>query len=226
MTIRVTTSGDTTGVTHRWYPASEAHGAFGILAFGYNAGDAGADIHLHQPAEIDEVIAALTALRAEMTGDAAVEFTSDSRLAPARCQQPGEHGPALAGAVVDCDRPEHHEPVSAEALAAAWPPVPAITVTDDEPEDHPDTAGPTHGEAELRRADAYRDHPDEADGLAARAALAASVAAGVPLTVYDDEPRCECGHQQTLHDEDWIPSPCRAVACGCTRFSDAASVTE
>lgn len=90
MTIRVTTSGDTTGVTHRWYPASEAHGAFGILAFGYNAGDAGADIHLHQPAEIDEVIAALTALRAKMTGEAL------------------------------------------DALAAAWPPVPAITITDDE----------------------------------------------------------------------------------------------
>lgn len=136
-----------------------------------------------------------------------------------------------------CGRPEddelHAEAASAEAmdaLVAAWPPVPAITITDDEPEDHPDTAGPAYGEAELRRADAYRDHPGEDDSLAARAALAASVTAGVPLTVYDDEPRCECGHQRALHVKEPVSkgpvSACNAVACGCTRFSDAASVTE
>jgi hypothetical protein len=43
---------------------------------------------------------------------AQVEFTSDSRRTTARCQQPGQHSRQLAGAVVDCDRPEHHEAAS------------------------------------------------------------------------------------------------------------------
>lgn len=44
-------------------------------------------------------------------------------------------------------------------------PEPPVVVAG-EVEDHPDTAGPAYGEAELRRADACRDHPDEADGFA------------------------------------------------------------
>lgn len=55
---------------------------------------AGAEI-----AELAEMIAA----------EQVVEFTSDSRLTPARCQKPGEHGPNLVGAVVDCDIAAHHE---------------------------------------------------------------------------------------------------------------------
>lgn len=54
--------------------------------------------------------------------------------------------------------------------------------------------------------------------LGAQAALAASVAAGVPLAVYDDEPRRACGHQQTQHDEG-PDSRCNAVACRCARFT-------
>ena len=61
-----------------------------------------------------------------------------------------------------------------------------------------------------------------ADVLAGRAALAASIASGVPLVVYDDEPRCKCGHLRSLH-EDVPDGECRAVACGCDGFSDAAS---
>lgn len=48
------------------------------------------------------------------------------------------------------------EPARAEVLAASIADGTPLLVTDDEPEDHPDTAGPTYGEAELRRADACR----------------------------------------------------------------------
>lgn len=169
MTIRVTTAGDTTGVTHRWYPASLAHGAFGILAFGYNAGDASADIHFHQPAEIDEVVAELTALRAEMTGLPCPSVAEHSGLP---CTETGEHAGHRNGQIV-------------------WGP--GITAPD----------------------------PDAGDAIAERAALAASIASGVPLTVYDDEARCECGHLLGSHDVA-RDSRCLAVGCGCDGFSDAA----
>lgn len=51
----------------------------------------------------------------------------------------------------------HRWPVAAAVLAAPIADGTPVVVTDDEPEDHPDTAGPAYGEAELRRADAYRE---------------------------------------------------------------------
>jgi hypothetical protein len=62
----------------------------------------------------------------------------------------------------------------------------------------------------------------EPEAAGAAAVLAASIAAGVPLTVYDDEARCECGHLLGSHDVA-CDSRCLAVVCGCARFSDAAS---
>lgn len=99
MSIRVATDQSFNGpLGHRWFPASSVCDAFGMIEFGpHNY------LYLHTTDEIDELIAELAALRAEMTGEA-------------RCQKPGEHGPFLAGAVVDCDDPAHHE--SAPKLTA------------------------------------------------------------------------------------------------------------
>lgn len=65
-------------------------------------------------------------------------------------------------------------------------------------------------------------HAEPVSTEAAEAAvLAESIRTGAPLLVDDDDPRCECSHQQTLHDEDGAHE-CRAVACGCNRFRSAA----
>lgn len=97
-------------VWHRWHPGDDLCHAYGALKFGE-----GATLFFDRPAQIDKVIAELVALRAEMTGEAVVEFTSDSRLTSARCLQPGEHGPNLAGAVIDCDIAAHHEAAAVSA---------------------------------------------------------------------------------------------------------------
>jgi hypothetical protein len=151
------------------------------------------------PDLVDEVIAELTALRAEMTaGPAALDDSTWKPLADGACGHGADDdGEGIAcGVILGADgrhagRHEREAATGCGGGTAHWP-----------NEDEAEPVG---------------------DALAERAALAASIASGVPLAVYDDDPRCGCGHQQTLHDEDRIPSPCRAVACGCTRFSDAAS---
>jgi hypothetical protein len=50
-------------IRHKWYPASGTCDAFGVLTL---SGPVYAKIYFHEPAEIDEVIAELVALRAEM----------------------------------------------------------------------------------------------------------------------------------------------------------------
>lgn len=53
-------------------------------------------------------------------------------------------------------------------------------------------------------------------------ALDASIITGTPVIVTDDEdPRCKCGHRQTLHDEDGSHE-CHAAACGCNFWRTAA----
>jgi hypothetical protein len=80
---------------------------------------------------------------------------------------PADWCPAYTGpdeeldVAVYCDRqaghPGNHHGASRDGGEVAWPSGSAAAVVDDEPEDHPDTAGPTYGEAELRRAGAIRD---------------------------------------------------------------------
>lgn len=64
---------------------------------------------MRQQAEMITLAAEIAELAEMIAAEQVVEFTSDSRLTPARCQKPGEHGPNLVGAVVDCDIAAHHE---------------------------------------------------------------------------------------------------------------------
>jgi hypothetical protein len=61
MRTRITISANFEHASHTWYPADEQCHAFGTLNFGDS------QVHLYTPAGIDEVIAELVALRAEMT---------------------------------------------------------------------------------------------------------------------------------------------------------------
>lgn len=61
MTIRISADHKVSGVYHQWFPASR----FGVLSFGSDG--LGNHLYLDTPAEIDEIIAELAALRAEMT---------------------------------------------------------------------------------------------------------------------------------------------------------------
>lgn len=63
MTIRIQADTNTEGVSHAWF----ADLKFGTLDFGYT-GHAN-HLYFHDPADIDAVIAELTALRAEMTAE-------------------------------------------------------------------------------------------------------------------------------------------------------------
>jgi hypothetical protein len=114
---------DPSEISHHYHPADGRCQEYGTLDFGKPGHSAYAHVFFDTADAIDAInkaIAELVALKQEMDppvpgcdcmADAApVEFTSDSRLTSARCHQPGEHSRNLAGAVVDCDRPEHHEP--------------------------------------------------------------------------------------------------------------------
>jgi hypothetical protein len=111
---------DPSEIGHRYRPADNDRAGYGTLVLGRPGYAACANLFFEDTAAIDLAIAELVALKQEMDppvpgcdcmADAApVEFTSDSRLTSARCHQPGEHHANLAGAVVDCDRPEHHQP--------------------------------------------------------------------------------------------------------------------
>ena len=65
---------------------------------------------MRQQAEMIAIAAEIRELADMLAAEQVAEFTSDSRLTPARCEKPGEHGRNLAGAVVDCDIAAHHEP--------------------------------------------------------------------------------------------------------------------
>lgn len=73
------------------------HSTFSVLEF-REGGGSYVSVHFgDDPALIDEVIAELVALRAEMTGDA-----------ERHCLQPGDHSAQLAGSVIDCKVTGHH----------------------------------------------------------------------------------------------------------------------
>jgi hypothetical protein len=94
------------GVSHKWSPASDECRAYGTLRFGTSV--RGVTVYLDTPAEVDEVIAELVALKQEMAPPVITD-------AEARCLKPARHGPHLAGAVVDCSIAAHHEAAEVSA---------------------------------------------------------------------------------------------------------------
>jgi hypothetical protein len=133
-------------VSRRWRPADDKCDAHGVLKFGAS----GANVYFGTPGQIDKVVAELTALRAEMTGDDEYRLTAKGEAVAdaeaeaageARCQKPASHGPHLAGAVVDCVIAAHHAPVITDSGR-------------DCPELNPDGGWPCHRSGEH---DGHRD---------------------------------------------------------------------
>jgi hypothetical protein len=111
-----TRDGSIVGVSHHWSPASGTCEAYGTLRFGTSL--RGITVYLHKPAEIDEVIAELVALRAKMAAEPCTRRRASDGLL---CLVDGAHdsgmhkGWAVDGVVQLWTDDECEQPASAVA---------------------------------------------------------------------------------------------------------------
>jgi len=65
---------------------------------------------MRQQAQMIMLAAEIAELAEMLAAEQVTEFRTSSTGVMARCHRPGNHGPALEGATLDCDVAEHHEP--------------------------------------------------------------------------------------------------------------------
>jgi hypothetical protein len=92
------------------YKAHRAYGGIQPPELGCMSFHASTPAEMRQQAQMITLAAEIAELAEMIAAESVAEFTSDSRLTPARCQAPAEHGPSVAGAIVDCDIAAHHQP--------------------------------------------------------------------------------------------------------------------
>lgn len=123
------------GVSHDWSPETERCDAYGILRFGTSA--RGVIVYFHKPAEIDEVIAELVALRAEMDpppageGGILFEVSDDEAANPPHhvtsddeqmCNAPGNRDSGYICTAQDGhDGPDHIAYMGDDSAHHRWP---------------------------------------------------------------------------------------------------------